>query len=169
LVGVAEPVLAGAAPLRPVVKTLFIRIDDSHSIDVLLPYVTLEDEARGCIRALAAEELSVPERRVEVRDDGHGHALVDVGRPVERSLQACAAVARTLLVAAAAENWNLPAALCRAAQGSVCGPGRTTAYGDIAADAALCQVPGWIQLRCGRYVLLSPPARGVAESLACAD
>ena len=169
LVGVAEAAFAGAAPLRPAVKTLFIRIDNTNRITMLLPYVALEEDVRDCIRTLVATELSVPERWLEIRDAGHGHAMVDIGRQAEHSLQSCAAVVRTLLISAAAENWSLSPDLCHAAQGLVCGLDRTTGYGDVAADAALGVVPDLVRLRCGRHVFLSPSEPVRSESLAVAD
>lgn len=169
LVGLAEPALAGAAPLRPAVKTAFIRVDLGDGISVLLPYVALEDEVRACLRTLVAEELAVPERRIEISDRGTGIAMVDVGQEAEWSLRACTAVARTLLVSAAAEIWGTSASLCGTVQGIVSGPGGTARYGDIAADAALCDLPHWIRLRGDRYVSLSPSARGARDGLAFAD
>ena len=169
LVGVAEAAFAGAAALRPAVKTLFIRVDDMDGIIVLLPYVTLENEARACVLTLVAEELSVPECNVEIRDAGYGHPMVDIGRQAERSLQSCAAVVRTLLISAAAENWSLSPDLCHAAQGLVRGLDRTTGYGDVAADAALAVVPDLVRLRCGHHVSLTPAEPVRSESLAVAD
>jgi len=161
LVGAAEPAFAGTAPLRRAIKTIFLRIDSSEAAVLTLPYVVLEDEARGCMRALVAEELSLPEHRIEVRGAdntastptaGHGarHRIVDIGPHAEHSLQACAAGARILLLSAAAETWGLPLALCRVAEGRVFAGDRTAGYGVIAADAALCRLPQSLRLRNGR-------------------
>jgi hypothetical protein len=169
LIGIAEPALAGGAPLRPRVKSMFIRIDTCAGIAVLLPYVRLEAEARECIRALIAEELSAPEFRIAISDQGGAPAVVDVGGDTERSFRACAAVARTLLISAAAELWNLSTELCEAVQGLVHGPARAAGYGDIAADAALSEMPDCVQLRCGREVLVSPATRLVQDAFAWAD
>jgi hypothetical protein len=168
LVGVAEPVFAAAAPLRRSVKTVFIRIGDGDIAVVMLPYVTLEDEVRDCIRVLVAVELSVPEHRVEIRAAAltGAHHILDLSPLAERSLQACAAVARTLLISAAAENWGQAVDLCRGCEGAVLGPDRIARYGAIAADAALCDLPRSVRLLCGHEV---PLASELRDGLAFAD
>ncbi|HVO02736.1 MAG TPA: hypothetical protein VMT54_11075 [Candidatus Cybelea sp.] len=170
LVGMAEPAFAGRAPLRPAVKTLFIRIDAGGAIALLLPYATLEEELGLCIRALVASELSLPESGIAILVSGDAvprgfPALVDLGPRVEHSVRACAAVARDLLMAAAAELWGLRVELCRAAEGSVFGRSRDqiARYGELAADAAICDVPSAVRRcsdRCRGSGVLSRPDAG---------
>ncbi|HVM83838.1 MAG TPA: hypothetical protein VMW18_08115 [Candidatus Binatia bacterium] len=160
LVGAAEPAFVGDAPLRRAIKTIFLRIDSNEIAALTLPYVALEDEARGCMRALVAAELSLSEHRIEVRGadntsaptarHGAHHRIVDIAPHAEHSLQACAAGARMLLLSAAADAWGLPVALCRVAEGYVFGGDRAAGYGVIAADAALCRLPRSLRLRSGR-------------------
>jgi hypothetical protein len=156
LVGMAEPELVGAAPLRRAVKTLFIRIG-ANATTLLLPYVSLETEAQRCIHTLVAAELLLPEECVALGslEDGR-QRIVDVGTQAERSLQACAAVARTLLVTAAAELWAVPAHRCGIAAGLIVGPkpGQIARPGDVAADAALLDLPDSIGLLSGRSLSL---------------
>jgi len=159
LVGVAEPVLAGPAPLRRRVKTIFIRIDQGGLAAVTIPYVSLEVEARCCAQVLVAEEFCIAEGNVELNAPRDGPCtIIDLGTNAERGLQACAATARTLLVAAAAELWGQSQGQCRAAEGIVHGTTQSMPCGSLAADAAaLCDLPRAVRLRCGRKVRLSPP------------
>jgi hypothetical protein len=160
LVGMAEPEFAGAAPLRRTVKTIFIRTDIGATT-LLLPYVSLEAEAGRCIRTLVAAELLVPEERVALGClEDERNRIVDVGTQAERGLQACAAVARTLLVAAAAELWAVPVNRCVIAAGVIAGPksGQIVERGDVAADAALLDLPDSIELLSGRSLSLRSPA-----------
>jgi hypothetical protein len=153
LVGIVEPAFAGAASLRRTVKTIFIRIDDSDVIRVTLPYVAIENEARTCIRALVAGELCVSECRIEVgaaEKPTGSRVVIDIDSNGERSLIICAAVARSLLISAAAEIWRLSTELCRVSDAAVFGSGLHIAYRDLAADAALFDTPNSVQLRCGR-------------------
>jgi hypothetical protein len=156
LVGMAEPEFAGAAPLRRAVKTIFIRID-AGATTLLLPYVSLETEAGRCSRALVAAELLLPEECVALGslEDGR-HRIVDVGTEAQRSLQACAAVARTLLAAAAAELWAVPADRCEITGGLIVGPKpvQIVQRGDVAADAALLELPDSVELLSGRGLSL---------------
>jgi isoquinoline 1-oxidoreductase beta subunit len=160
LVGMAEAEFAGAAPLRRKVKTIFITID-AGATTLLLPYVSLENEAQRCIRTLVAVELQVPEESVALRSlEDARHRIVDVCTEAERGLQACAAVARTLLVAAAAELWAVPAHRCGFAAGLIVGPesGQIVERGDVAADAALLELPDSVRLFSGRSLSLRASA-----------
>lgn len=157
LTGIAEPALAGTAPLRAPVKTVFLRLDAGGAVVCLIPYVGLEPEARSCAAALIAHELSVSETSLTIAGGGsdRGVVVADLHPTVERSLQALAAATRSLLVAAAAENWGLSARDCEAVDGEVHGPGRSVRYRDIAPEAALAAIPVRVTLRCGRGVRIA--------------
>jgi len=165
LVGMAEPEFAGAAPLRRTVKTIFIRVRAGSPTTLLLPYVSLEAEARRCIRALAATELGMPEECIALGSlEEDRDCIIDLSTQAERSLQACAAVARTLLVTAAAELWCVSVERSRVAAGLIVGPerGQILQPGDVAADAALVEIPESVRLRAGRNLSLRgamPPPR----------
>jgi len=157
LVGMAEPEFAGAAPLRRKVKTIFIRIDGADATMLLLPYVSLETEPGRCARALVAAELQVSEGRIALGSlEDERHRIVDLSPEAERGLQVCAAVARTLLVAAAAELWAVPVHRCGIAAGLIVGPksDQIVQRGDVAADAALVALPDSVELRSGRRLSL---------------
>jgi isoquinoline 1-oxidoreductase beta subunit len=64
-------------------------------------------------------------------------------RAAWQPLRRAGAVARTMLVAAAANRWNVDSASCRAQNGEVLhvATGRRIAYGELAADAARQPVP----------------------------
>jgi len=155
LVGLAEPMLAGGAPLRTPIKTAFLRLDGGGALCCMLPYVALEAETCACIRALVAEELAVPESSITVTDAVSDFRILDLHPAVEQSLQALAATMRTLLIAAAAENWNRADRACEARNGAVWSAGRSVGYRDIAADAALTAVPRALRLRCGRSISIA--------------
>jgi hypothetical protein len=148
LVGIVDPALAGAAPLRMPVKTIFLCIDRLGSIRLIVPYVVLEPEARRCALALVADALAVPESTVMLTDKENDpqFRIVDVCPATERSLQACAAAARILLRQAAAEIWRVAVGDCATIQGCVQASGRSAAYGDLAADAALETMPPHLPL-----------------------
>ena len=169
LVGMAEPEFVGAAALRRSVKTIFIRIGTASEPALLLPYVSLESEVRRCIRALVAGELCVPEECIAVGSLGHDRGrIVDMSGQAERSLQACAAVARTLLLAAAAEAWSVPAQRNRISGGLIVGPepGQVVPLGEVAADAALLEMPDAVGLLCGRNLSLRhrTPRRSLSQT-----
>lgn len=178
LVGVAEPAFAGRAPSRRAIKTIFIRIDMVGMITLIAPYVTLEEEARYCLRALVAAELYVPENLICLDIRRHGcpaeadirsesQCIVDIGPQAELTVEACAAVARVMLVCAAAEIWGLPTKLCHTAQGIVIGAmsDQVVRYSEIVAHAAWRKMPGSVQLRSGRLLDLSSISQGCRGSV----
>jgi hypothetical protein len=166
LVGMAEPTFAGAAPVRTPVKTVFLRLDGSGEILLMIPYVTLEPETRACIRTVVSDELHIPEGSITVSDDrsGAGIRIVDLHPVAERSLQACAAAARALLLEAAAEAWRVSSDRCETASGLIRTAGRAIAYRDLAAEAALASIPNRLRLRCGRFVDMAVPPAPVAAT-----
>jgi hypothetical protein len=160
LVGVAEPALGGAVPIASSVKTMFIRIDRGELVWLIAPYASLEQEAALCMAALVAEQLKVDAQNVvldvainqslqDVGLDAPQQPLVDLGNEAERSIAACAAVTRLLLMEAAAQVWGVtPADLLLGGDGVVrlAGTRHALRYGEIAALAALMPLPGYVQI-----------------------
>ncbi len=157
LIGMAEPAFAGAAPLRAPVKTVFLRVGSQGGIQLILPYVAIEAETRGCIRALVADELCSPEDSISISDSRNegDSPVIDLHPAAERSVQVCGAVARSLLIAATAAAPRRTRGRRAAAGTRAASAGRTVAYHDLAADAALCSIPDRIRLQCGTWVDLA--------------
>jgi isoquinoline 1-oxidoreductase beta subunit len=68
-------------------------------------------------------------------------------RAFEQPLREAAAVARTMLIGAAADRWNLDPDECEAADGLVVAGPRTVSFGELAEEAAYRRPPGRPQLR----------------------
>ena len=79
----------------------------------------------------------------------------------EQPLRHAAAVARTMLVGAAADRWNIDAAECEAADGLVINGARTFTFGELAEEAATRSPPGNPPLRqtAGKRLLGQPLRR----------
>jgi hypothetical protein len=154
---------------------VFIRLDTADMITLMVPYVALEEEARYCLRALIAAELQVSESQIcvdticldtkrhdcppEVEIRSRLPCIVDIGPQAELTIEACAAVARVMLIRVAAEVWGLSTKVCRAVDGMVIGAtsDQCVLYGEVAAHAAWHKMPGSVQLRSGRLLDLSSP------------
>jgi len=154
----------------------FIRIERDGRIVLTMPYVEMGQGTYTAIPMLIAEELEVDLSQVQLE-----HAPPDAklyGNPVLAGVQAtggstairaawapmrqAGAVARTMLVSAAAERWNVDPASCRAQSGEVVhGPtGRRIKYGELAADAARLPVPGNVTLKQPEeFKLIGRPAK----------
>jgi isoquinoline 1-oxidoreductase beta subunit len=141
----------------------FIRIGADGQIVLIMPYVEMGQGIYTAISMLIAEELEVGLDQVRVEHAPPNEKLY--GNPFLAGVQAtggstairatwkplreAGAVARTMLISAAAKRWDVDPASCRAQSGEALHPptGRRVKYGDVAADAALLLVPENVALK----------------------
>ena len=140
----------------------FIRVDGDGQIVLTMPYVEMGQGTYTAISMLIAEELEVnldqvrlehappDEKRyanplLGVQATGNSNAIRGAWQPLRQA----GAVARTMLVSAAAKRWNVDPASCRAQSGEVlhAPTGRRVGYGDLAAEAAHLPVPENVALK----------------------
>ena len=151
---------AGAETFAP---NAFVRIENDGHVVLVMPYVEMGQGTYTSIPMLIAEELEVGLDQVRLEHAPPNPKLY--GNPALGGLQAtggstairaawrpmreAGAVARTMLVAAAAKRWNVDPASCHAQAGEVFHPttGRSAKYGELAADAALMPVPENVTLK----------------------
>src|SRR6185436_14287509 len=152
----------GATTADVFAPNAFIRIGRDSRVTLIMPYVEMGQGTYTSIPMLIAEELEVELKQVQVE-----HAPPDAklyGNPVLggeqvtgnssairaawQPLRQAGAVARTMLVAAAAKRWNVDPSTCRAAAGEVIhtATSRKLKYGELAAEAATLAVPGDVPL-----------------------
>ena len=128
-----------------------------------MPYVEMGQGDYTAIPMLIAEELEVDLKQVRLEHAPPNAKLY--GNPLLAGVQAtggstaisaawqpmreAGAVARTMLVSAAAKRWNVDPASCRAQSAEVLHPptGRSIKYGELAADAARIPVPESVVLK----------------------
>src|SRR5206468_7337631 len=134
----------------------FIRIASDGQIILTMPYVEMGQGTYTSIPMLIAEELEVDLKQVRlehappneklyanpllgVQATGNSNAIRGAWQPLRQA----GAAARTMLVSAAAQRWNVDPASCRAQSGTVrhVPSGRSIKYGALAADAARLPVP----------------------------
>jgi len=120
---------------------------------------------------LIAEELCCDWKKVtfqaspvaaEYNHAQYGPLMVTGGSSSVRSewerLSLAGAAAREMLIAAAAQEWQVLPSVCRAENGTVHGPGgKKAAFGSLAASAAKLQVPQEPRLKAGAKNLLGKP------------
>src|SRR5438128_2610521 len=169
---------AGAAEKiasEPFAPNAFIRIDPNGQITLIMPYVEMGQGTYTSIPMLIAEELEVDLKQVRlehappneklyanpllgVQATGNSNAIRGAWQPLRQA----GATARTMLVAAAAQRWNVDPASCRAQRGEVLhsATGRRAKYGELAADAARMPVPESVTLkRPEDFKLIGTPAK----------
>jgi isoquinoline 1-oxidoreductase beta subunit len=153
----------------------FVRIARDGQIVLTMPYVEMGQGTYTSIPMLIAEELEVDLKHVHlehappdeklyanpllgVQATGNSNAIRGAWQPLRQA----GAVARTMLVAAAAKRWKVDPATCRAESGEVfhAPTGRRIAYGGLAADAARIPVPANVALkRPEEFKLIGTPAK----------
>jgi isoquinoline 1-oxidoreductase beta subunit len=141
----------------------FIRIDGGGQVILTMPYVEMGQGTYTSIPMLIAEELEVDLTQVRLEhappnEKLYGNPLLGglqgtggstAMRAVWEPMRQAGAIARTMLVAAAAKRWNVDHASCHAQRGEVlhAPTGRNAKYGDLAADAAALTVPEMVALK----------------------
>ncbi len=134
----------------------FVRIGSDGSIRLVMPEVEMGQGAYTGQATLLAEELGVDLDQVKLEHAPPSEELYALeiqgsqntgGSNTIRGcwdlLRQAGAVARTMLVGAAAKRWNVPAEQCRVERGVVHHDAsrRTLSFGQVAADAAHQPIP----------------------------
>jgi len=154
---------AGADDANGFAPNAFIRIGSDGQVVLTMPYVEMGQGTYTAIPMLIAEELEVDLNQVRLEhappnDKLYGNPLLagvqatgasTAIRAAWNPMREAGAIARIMLVSAAANRWNVDLASCHAQGGEVLHPatGRKLTYGDLAADAARQPVPARITLK----------------------
>jgi len=153
----------------------FIRIGSDGAIVLTMPYVEMGQGTYTSVPMLIAEELEVDLKQVRLEhappdEKLYGNPFLGVQatggsttiRATWKPMREAGAIARTMLVAAAAKRWNVAPDSCRAQIGEVLhgATGRSIKYGELAADAAHMPVPDHVTLkRPEDFKLIGTPAK----------
>jgi len=182
LLGFTLPPLSPLSPLPPLVRNdgpfapnAFIRIDRDGRVTLIMHKVEMGQGTYTSMPMLLAEELEVELSQVRlehappndalyaeplfgVQETGGSTSVRGNWEPLRRA----GAGARALLVAAAAQTWNVDTSSCHATGGVVIhGPtGRTLAYGALVDRAATLSLPGDVPLKHPKdWKLIGTPAK----------
>ena len=167
---------AEAADADGFAPNAFIRVGNDGRIVLIMPYVEMGQGTYTSIPMLIAEELEVDLDQVGLEPAPpdkklYGNSLLGgvqaTGgstsiRAAWKPLRQAGAIARNMLVSAAARHWNVDPASCRAQSGEVLHAltGRSLKYGELAAAAALMPVPEAVVLkRPASFKLIGTPVK----------
>ena len=154
---------AKAADAEGFTPNAFIRIEGDGQIVLTMPYVEMGQGTYTSIPMLIAEELEVDLKQVRlehappneklygnpllggVQATGNSNAIRAAWQPLRQA----GAIARTMLVSAAAKRWKVDPASCRAQSGEVIHTptGKSAKYGELATEAAGLPVPESVTLK----------------------
>src|SRR6266851_3363268 len=176
MLSLSLPLGASQAAGASFTPNTFVRIGEDGQIVLTMPYVEMGQGTYTSIPMLIAEELEVELNQVKLEhappnEKIYGNALLAGVQATGGStsimaswkpMREAGAVARTLLVQAAAKRWNVDPASCRAQAGEVLHPAtkRSLKYGALAADAAKLPVPKDVALKSPKdFKLIGTPAK----------
>ena len=175
LVGTCLPAGAVAGSTRRAAQlrfapNAFVRIDPNGDVTILVARPEIGQGVRTSLPMLVAEELDVDWSRVRIEQAGvdravYGDQYAGGSQSVAygwNPLRQAGAVARSLLVAAAAERWRVAPEGCRTSDGAVthARSGRRLSYGQLTAAAGRLPVPERVVLKDpGSFTLIGRPTR----------
>ena len=153
----------------------FVCVRPNDSITLIMPQVEMGQGTYTSMPMLIAEELEVDLARVSLEaappDDklyanpllgfqvtGGSTSVMGMWEPLRRA----GAAARVMLIAAAAAQWNVDPASCRAVKGEVVHPptGQRLTYGALVDAAAKLPVPDKVTLKDAKdFTLIGTPAK----------
>ncbi len=168
--------LAHAQPApKAVAPNAFLRIGKDGSVTVMVKHLEFGQGVMTSLPMLVAEELECDWSRVrsELAPAGAEYAHTMFGMQMTGGsssvvnswdqLRTVGAQARTMLVQAAANQWKVKPAECRAENGSVIGPGdKKLAFGALAEAAAKLPVPEKVVLKPAKdFKIIGKPTRRI--------
>jgi isoquinoline 1-oxidoreductase subunit beta len=147
----------GAEAAQP---NAWVRIAPDNTVTILVARSEMGQDVATSMPMLVAEELEVDINKVKVDFAPPGEAYINslLGgqltggstsvRDGWEKLRKAGASARMMLVAAAAQDWGVDAAQCKAENGVIKGPGgKQVTYGAVAAKAAQLEPPKNVPLK----------------------
>ena len=149
----------GSANMPPVQANAWVRIGPDDTITLICHRNEMGQDVHTSLALLVAEELEVDVDKVEVKqapvDPVYVNALLGAQitggsssvRDAWTKLREAGATARMQLVAAAANEWKVPAADCTAKDGVVSHGDKHRTYGELAASAAKLPAPTNVALK----------------------
>ena len=158
----ADRAVAAGTPATDFAPGAFIRIDQTGQVSAIIPSVEIGQGVYTSMPMLIAEELDVDPSHIRVEQappDDKLYANPKLGFQATGGSTSIAAfyepfrqagaVARTMLVAAAATTWGVDASTCRAENGTVVHDAskRRLTYGDLVVKAATLPMPAKVALK----------------------
>ena len=171
-----DAAMAAADGNPPFAPNAFVRVDADGGVRLVMPNAEMGQGIYTGAAMLIAEELGVGLGQVRIEHSPPSEALygapmsgqITGGSAATRStfgvLREAGAVARTLLVAAAAARWKVDPATCSVALGVVhhAPSGRQLGFGALAADAGRLPMPDHVALKDPKdFSLIGKPMRRV--------
>jgi isoquinoline 1-oxidoreductase beta subunit len=145
----------------------YLKITPENNIIVVVPRSEMGQGVRTSLPMILAEELEADWKQIQVEQAGASTLFGDQTtggsasvRTTWDPMRKAGAAAREMLISAAALQWGVPRAACKAQYGAVLheASNRHASYGDLATKAATLQVPTDIPLKTAKdYKIVGKP------------
>lgn len=162
---------ANAAALEPLSFNPFILIAPDGTITIFSPNPEVGQGVKTAMPMIVAEELDADWSKVKVEQaplDGKKYQRQVAGgsgslKASWGTLRQAGATVRMMMIAAAAQKWQVPASALRTEKSMVLGAGQKATYAELASEAVKQEVPSSVILKKpGEFKLLG-------KSVACVD
>ncbi|WP_295636938.1 xanthine dehydrogenase family protein molybdopterin-binding subunit [uncultured Methylibium sp.] len=172
---------APAAPKPPADPAPFLRILSDNTVEIRVNRLDFGQGALTALPMLVAEELDVDWKQVRAslapagdayKDPVFGIQMTGGSSAVPNSwiqYRQVGAATRMMLVAAAAEQWKVPAAECKTGSGKVRHGKRSATYASLAAAAARQPVPAQVTLKTPDQYRIIGKSQGRIDAVAVAS
>ena len=168
--GTTEAAAADSAAFAP---NAWVRVGTDGRVTVVVSQVEMGQGVYTSMPMLVAEELDVGLDQVQAAhappdDKLYANPLIGFQvtgasssvRALYQPLRKAGATARAMLIAAAAQRWNVDPASCKAENGTVTHAGKKLSYGELADAAAKLPVPTEVKLKDPKdFILIGTPAK----------
>ncbi|MDP2480226.1 MAG: molybdopterin-dependent oxidoreductase [Candidatus Palauibacterales bacterium] len=171
LIGIDLSCAPGDGPGASFEPSAWLRLDGDGSVLVRVGKSEMGQGVRTSLPMIVAEEMDADFGRVRIAQASPGPDFQNLGTGGSfslmgswKALRHAGALARTLLVAAAAARWDVPPESCRTEAGVVIheASGRRLSYGELAESAARQPVPEQVSLKPrSAYTLIGTPRRRI--------
>lgn len=134
----------------------YLRITPDNKITIVVARSEMGQGVRTALPMILAEELEADWKNIEIEQAGastlYGDQTTGGSASVKTTwdpMRKAGAVAREMLISAAASTWSVPRSSCSAQGGSVvhAASNRRLSYGELASKAATLPIPSDVQLK----------------------
>jgi isoquinoline 1-oxidoreductase subunit beta len=160
VIGFNLPTREAQAKTSPQVANAWVKVDEKGGVTLICHRSEMGQGVYTSMPMLVAEELGVPLSAVKIEMAPSAPVYINAMlggqitggstsvRDAWMKLREAGASARTVLVAAAADNWKVPASECTAANGAVMHKsGKKATYGSLVAKASTMKMPEKVALK----------------------
>ena len=177
-VGLRRAFAQDAAAPKPVDANAFVRIGSDDSVTILLKHSEMGQGVWTSMPMVVAEELGCDWKHVRVEHAPAAPAYAHTAFGMQMTggststwesfeqLRTAGAMARAMLIEAAAKRWKVAASSCRTENGVVLSGSHKARYGELAEAAAALPAPAKVALKdASKWTLIGKPTRRI-DSLA---